>query len=221
MNVASNWRAARRFAAGAACVSSAILLLSAPALSQRAGDRERVIRERNADMMREIEIRRREGAVKTVPQEGPANPVIPYAEAKEDFRRLQLVNNEMMAALFPKGATAPLDCRLVSEAAAEINKRAARLKSNLRLPEPERDGARRPQSVSVSDEGQLRDALIALDELIMRFVTHPVFKTPVTVDARQSAEVRQHLVRIIELSKAVRAGAQKLGRTRDAKSGDD
>ena len=53
-----------------------------------------------------------------------------------------------------------------------------------------------------------------LDKFIMGFVNNPVFRSG-TVDAQRSVKAGQDLLRIIELSRAVKLGAEKLSRSRD------
>jgi hypothetical protein len=204
----------RRLVCAALC-ASALTLLAAPASSQGGGGRERAIRERNADMIRELEIRRREGAIKTAPPQ-PSHPALPYALGKEDFRTLQLVNNDMMRAVFAAGAHATPDYERIAAAAAEINKRASRLKSNLKLPESGQAASARPQASDISDDTQLRASLRVLDRLIMGFVTNPVFRNPGTVDGRHSVTAAESLIRITELSRAVRLGAERMRKMRRA-----
>ena len=52
------------------------------------------------------------------------------AQIKEDFERMQVVNNEMMRAVVKSSS---LDHKLVSESLEEINRRAKRLKENLKM----------------------------------------------------------------------------------------
>jgi hypothetical protein len=204
----------RRLLRAALCAST-LTLSAAPALPQGGGSRERAIRERNADMIRELEIRRREGSVKTTTPQ-PSHPALPYARGKEDFRTLQLVNNDLMRAVFAAGAAATPDYERIALAAAEINKRASRLKSNLKLPEPEQASSARPQASEISNDDQLRASLRALDRLIMGFVTNPVFRDPGTVDGRHSVTAAENLTRITELSRAVRLSAERMRKTRRA-----
>ena len=204
----------RRLLRAALC-ASALALSAAPALPQGGGARERAIRERNDDMIRELEIRRREGQVRSTTPQPPPHPALPYARAKEDFRTLQLVNNDMMRAVFAAGAAGTPDYERIAAAAAEINKRASRLKSNLKLPEPEQASAR-PQASDISNDEQLRASLRALDRFIMGFVTNPVFRDPGTLDGRHSVTAAENLTKIVELSRTVRLNAEKMRKTRRA-----
>lgn len=205
---------ARRLLFAALC-ASALASSAGSALPQGGGSRGSAIRERNADTLRELEMRRRDGGVKTAsPQQPQPHPALPYARSKEDFRTLQLVNNEIMREVFAAGAAGAPDYGRVAAAAAEINKRASRLKSNLRLPEPARKSPRSPE-VNISNDKQLKTSLRTLDELIMGFVTNPAFRDPGTVDGHHSAVAAENLTRIVELSRAVRLSAEKMRKARE------
>ena len=193
----------------AALCASALASAAAPALPQRGKSRETVIRERNADMHRELEIRRREGMVRDATPQPPPHPALPYARSIEDFRTLQLVNNEIMRVVFAAGAPVETDYERVAAAAAEINKRASRLKSNLKLPDPSQK-APRPLAVNISNDEQLRASLLTLDGLIMGFVTNPAFRDAGTVDGRHSGIAAETLTKVVELSRAVRLSAEKM-----------
>ncbi|HLL73998.1 MAG TPA: hypothetical protein VK421_01780 [Pyrinomonadaceae bacterium] len=201
----------------AALCASALASSAAPALSQRGVSRDSTLRTRNADTVRELEIRRREGMVREAKPQPQPHPVLPYARGKEDFRSLQLVNNEVMRAVFGAGSASPPDYGRIAAAAAEINKRASRLKSNLRLPEPYHESPH-PRPTDTSSDEQLRASLRVLDGLIMRFVTNPAFQSPSTVDTRLMVNAAEHLTQIVELSRVVRLGAEKMRKARKAEA---
>jgi len=197
----------------AAIYISALALSAATGHAQRGGTAERGMRERNADLLREMEIKRREGAINTPRAETP--PVAARCErCKEDFRRLQLANNEMMRTIFSDKPLGSIDYQHVSKATMEIKKRASRLKSELHLPEPER-AEERPEIKGISNDAQLKASLLALDKLIIGFVTNPIFRSLSALDARQGIKVRQDLVRIIELSQSIKLSAEKMEKSRD------
>ena len=132
-----------------------------------------------------------------------------YVQLQKDFEHLQTVHNQMMVMTF---ANKVLDYKLISEASTEIRKRAVRLKSNLPLPEPEED-KQKEESLKGWDEldqGQVKPALLALDDLIMRFVKNPVFQKPEVIDLRQSSQATRDLDAIIKLSGKIKKSADKL-----------
>lgn len=132
-------------------------------------------------------------------------------QIKQDFEQLQTVNNRMMATTFSNNV---LDYGLIAEASTEIRKRALRLKSNLPLPEGEK--AEPPTALQAFEEldeldGTLvKPALLALDEMVMSFVTNPIFQHPDVIDLHQSAKARRDLEGIIKLSAKIKKSTEKL-----------
>ena len=83
----------------------------------------------------------------------------------------------------------------VARSAAEINRRASRLKDNLSLPEVSATSAPRAAGADNGPD-QLQSLLSSLSNSINRFVENPVFETKV-IDARVSEQAgRDHRVRL-------------------------
>jgi hypothetical protein len=173
---------------------------------------ERELRQRNAEQMREMEIKRLENALnkKPIPDMSPS---LPYLQIREDFRQIQIVHNEMMAAAFSVKPQDLLNYKGISKATAEINKRAVRLKSTLQLPKPQIE---RTQGLDeMTNDAQLKVSLLALDNLIMKFVLNPSFGHAGVVDAQESAKASQDLIRIIELTRHIRQNSARLAGSRN------
>lgn len=130
-------------------------------------------------------------------------PRLAVAQIREDFARLQVVNNDLARAVSRGDA---LDPRFVSKSASEIKKLAVRLKENLALPEPE-DGAEGRESKVTP--GQLRAALSALDASILTFAEDIASKGVYQIDAQSSAKARRELEAIIALSEWVKKTSEK------------
>lgn len=137
-----------------------------------------------------------------------ARPRLAYVQLKQDFEHLQTVHNQMMVMTFDNKV---LDYKHISEASTEIRKRAARLKSNLPLPESEKaESQERPLKGSKElDQGQVKPALLALDDLIMSFVKNPIFQSAEVVDLQQSEKAMRDLEDIIKLSGKLKKYADK------------
>jgi len=129
-------------------------------------------------------------------------------QIKEDFTRIQIVNNAMMRKVFDE---AVLDYKDVSGQLGEIRKRASRLRENLMLPENTEKEAQQKQ-LGPAVGPQLKDSLLALDTLIMGFVKNPLFQKPGVVDAKLSAQAGRDLKTIIEFSSSIRKEVEKLSR---------
>lgn len=134
------------------------------------------------------------------------NPQMPLMQIREDFLRLQVVNNDLAKAVSENSA---LDLKLVAKSTSEIKKRASRLKFNLALPEFKKDAAKIKTDVG-PELGQVKSSLSTLDQLVLRFTNNPVFKRADVVDAQLAAKARRDLDEIIELSGGIKKNSEKL-----------
>lgn len=133
-------------------------------------------------------------------------------QTKNDFKRIQLVRNDLVDLLVSKK---PFDYKQLAGQAEEVNKRAHRLKSFLMKPaavksaeEEKADDAAKP----VYDEAAMRGALVKLCNTIHSFTGNPMFKNPEVVDAQQPAKAGGELLTIIELSENVKLNAERMAK---------
>jgi hypothetical protein len=127
-------------------------------------------------------------------------------QTKQDFKRIQLIRNDVVDYLVAKK---PLDYKLVSEQAGEINKRASRLRTILMPSAPvdkEKDAAKQTEY----DGEQIKGALVKLCNTIYSFTGNAMFKDPATVDLQKAASAGGDLLTIIELSDNVKRSADRL-----------
>jgi hypothetical protein len=130
-------------------------------------------------------------------------------QTKQDFKRIQLVRNDMVDEIVAKK---PFDLKQISERADEVNKRAVRLKSYLMPPTPE--GEKKPEEKEVSyTEEELKGALVKLCNSIYSFTGNEMFKNPGTLDAQKSLKAGADLLAIIELSGNIKRSADKLSKS--------
>jgi hypothetical protein len=130
------------------------------------------------------------------------------AQIREDFMRIQVINDELVKSSARADA---LDPKLVAKSAAEIKKRAERLKYNLALPETEEDV--KPAKSEVGAEiGLLKSSLSTLDKLITGFVTNSVFASADVVDAQSAIKARRDIEEIIELSGGIKKSGERLSK---------
>jgi len=125
-------------------------------------------------------------------------------QTEEDFNRILTVHNEIARALSSQKA---IDYGFVSEATAEIKKRASRVQSSLKLG-PE-EGYAAPKLEEIND-AQMKDALIKLCKQIRSFVTNPMIANARTVDAEQLTKARHDLENTIQLSEQIRKDADRI-----------
>jgi hypothetical protein len=130
-------------------------------------------------------------------------------QIKEDFRRLQVIRNEMVHNLL---AGKPLDNKLISVQVEEINKRAARFRTYLVPTTPAGPEESNKKQVELNSS-EMKEALVRLCNLIVSFVENPVLKNPGTNDAQQSTKANSDLVNIINLSDNIKRSADKLNKT--------
>ena len=130
-------------------------------------------------------------------------------QIKEDFRRIQIIRNEMVHNL--RAGTA-VDYKLVSGQVEETNKRAARMKTYL-VPTTPADSKESEKKQVEFDGVGMKGALVRLCNLIYSFVENPVLKNPGTNDAEQSTKVASDLLNIIDLSDNIKRSADKLKKT--------
>src|SRR5215204_38706 len=135
-------------------------------------------------------------------------------QTKNDFKRIQLVRNDLVDLLVSKQ---PFDYKQLGEQAEEINKRAHHLKSFLMKPPPE--GAtpaneKNPEGATPEyEEAGMRSALVKLCNTIHSFTGNPMFKNPDVVDAQQPAKAGSDLLVIIELSENIKHNAGRLAKS--------
>ncbi|HYO92278.1 MAG TPA: hypothetical protein VEQ40_11605 [Pyrinomonadaceae bacterium] len=127
---------------------------------------------------------------------------------KQDFKRIQIVRNEMVDDLVTQK---PLDYKLIAERAGEINKRAHRLKTFLMQPVSEEQEKETKPAIEYKHE-EIKGALVKLCNTIYKFTENPILKTPDVVDVEQSTKAGGDLLSIIELSDNIKRSVEKLGR---------
>jgi len=121
---------------------------------------------------------------------------------KEDFRQLQIVNNELMKRTFvPRSGNSPITPKEIRASLGEIQNRARRLKVNFRLPDA--------QANAKEDIVTLPSGLLRLDEKVMRFVDNPIFQQLRVVDAQLSVQAAEDLEAILRLTDSLRKLAKE------------
>jgi hypothetical protein len=123
--------------------------------------------------------------------ERPREPRLAEAQIKEDFRRLQIINNEVQASAARNGTPS----QTLIKSLSEIRKRARRLRSNLVL------AAGKGEESTVTAGGESLAALLTMmDESVKGFVTNPMFGSGKVLDVELTKKAAADLARVIELS---------------------
>jgi hypothetical protein len=111
-------------------------------------------------------------------------------QTRADFRRLQIVNNDLMKRFFVLHTA---DARAIRSALEEIHKLADRLQTNLGLAAPAR-------SPGFAEKPLFRPALLQLDHAVMSFVNNPVFQETKVLDSTLAERAGKDLNEIVRLS---------------------
>ncbi|SRR6266511_489656 len=188
-----------------------------PILAQQQGNPVYVppaMERREADMANQRETRQREmmrESLGRVPERrrDPRYVQAVIAQINQDFERIQLVRNQIVR--FQSASDGP-DYKFISDAAAEVKKRANRLKSNLALADTEEDEKVEKIPGELNGE-QVRTALSTLCDRIESFVKSPVFETPGVIDVQVIAKTSRDLRSMIELGDSISKSAERLSKT--------
>ena len=196
------------------CLMTALILLiifAAPVLAQSVppGGPPPIDRRANTDRIRQQDMSSREWQLRNFGTE----PVRPkderqlkalMAQTEEDFTRILTLHNAIARALT---SNKDLNYQFVSEATAEIKKRATRVQSTLALHLAADDAP-----VKEKSDPKLKDSLVKLCKEIRSFVTNPIIENPSTIDAEQLTRARRDLESLIQLSGLIKKGSDKLSR---------
>ena len=194
-------------------LAAALLLLSASSSVGQGGPSPAARRDPEMDRVRDEQ--RRAMQLRKVGEEDARAPDERAVKAAvkqlgEDFRRIQVIRNDVARSLV---AASPLDYARVSEQAAEVHKRALRMKAYLALdrdPKSPKAGEAPPAEAPKFGETELKGALVRLCKTIDGFVANPRFTSPDVLNVAASALAGRDLEEIITLSEGVRESALKL-----------
>jgi hypothetical protein len=118
-------------------------------------------------------------------------------QVAEDLSALQTAYNDLVLTLRSSSA-GPAESS-VTASATEIRKRAARLKANLALPEPDAE-TQREGATPLPPPETPRKALGTLCRYILAFVTNPIFEAGAAFDVKHATQAGRDLEAIIEVS---------------------
>ena len=190
-----------------------VLVFAAPALSQNPpGGPPPIDRRTNAGRVRQQDMASREWQLRNFGNESKRPKDRRQLEAlmaqtEEDFNRILSLHNELARAIKSNNA---FNYQFVSEASAEIKKRASRVQSNLALELSAEEAAANPTNVKEFDEPHMKNALIELCTSIRSFVTNPSIENPNTIDAQHMARAKRDLENLIQLSGQIKKDADKI-----------
>jgi hypothetical protein len=178
-----------------------LMFCVSPVFAQNSPGPPVIDRTANTDRIRQQEMSSREWQLRNFGNEPKAPKDRRQVEAlmaqtEEDFTRILTLHNEIARALTSKN---DLDNHFISEATAEIKKRASRVQSSLALrPSPE-ETLELEKSAAPKDL-PMKEGLVKLCHQIRSFVTNPSIENPNTINAEQMAKARKDLESLIQLS---------------------
>ena len=192
-----------------------LLFLAAPVFSQQAPGPPPIDRRTNPERARQQDMTRREYQLRNFGNQPGGTSDRRQLEAlmaqtEQDFNRILTLHNEIARAI---SSNRDLDYHFVSDATAEIRKKANRLQTTLGLREPIKVQLNTKEGGDTNN-APLKTALVNLCKHIKNFVTNPVIETPSTVNAEQLAKARRDLESLIQLSEQIKKDADKLIKTR-------
>lgn len=163
----------------------------------------------NSERQRQQEMSRREYQLRNFGKE-PGAPKdrrqveALMAQTEEDFNRILTLHNEIARALTSKN---DLNYQFISDATAEIKKRASRVQDSLALGLPDEEALEIGKSAK--DE-PIKDSLVTLCNQIRSFVTNPSIENPHTINVEEMTKARRDLESVIQLSERIKKDADKL-----------
>jgi hypothetical protein len=187
-----------------------LILFAVPVLAQRVPTGGPPVDRTNTDRVRQQQMSNREWQLRNFGHE-PNAPMdrrqleALVAQTEEDFNRILSLHNEIARML---AASKPIEYTFISDASAEIKKRATRLQSTLGLHQLPSDAPVEEKSLELNDS-KMKDELVRMCNQIKNFVTNPVIATPNTVDAQQLSNARRDLESLIQLSGHLKKEAGK------------
>jgi hypothetical protein len=153
-----------------------------------------------------IESRQRDlrGLRKETPPSRDSDAPLAYPKIEEDLELLQVTNSRLSEAA---GSVPALDYRQIRKYAAEVKKRAARIRIHLLLPEPEKSEKVKKRDEEYTPE-DLKWEINTLDVLVKRLIENPVFRQPLVFNVDQAAKGWRDLDEIIRLSEQIQKRAE-------------
>ncbi len=128
-------------------------------------------------------------------------------QINDDFKALQVLNNKVMSEVTRAGE---VDYKSISNWIAEIGSKASRLKANMVLPKVETEKSK--VASETINEARLRNDLMALDKVVMAFVTNEVFKSDNVIQLDLATKASKDLSEIIEQSRTLKKAAALLAK---------
>jgi hypothetical protein len=136
--------------------------------------------------------------------ETSSTPAPNFSQIKEDFERIQILNSDFLQV---NASSKTPTYERISEAAAEIQKRAIRLNSNLFAP---KSGKQAKKNEAGPEHQELKSLLVVLDNAITSFAHSPIFQSSTVVKHDDTKNAQNELEKVIKLSAAIKLEAERM-----------
>jgi hypothetical protein len=127
-------------------------------------------------------------------------------QMNHDFKQIQMIRLSMVQNI---AAGKSFEYKQLASEAAEIKKRAARLKTTLALRQNSEADRKEPEPVEYEADS-IQNAASDLCLEISRFTTNPLFNVGAVYNVRYANEADKTLETIIDLSESIKSSADKL-----------
>ena len=117
------------------------------------------------------------------------------ASVRNNFRQLQIVNNNLMARLFERSPARQITNKEIRSSLGEIKKLAERLRSSFGLPK---------MKTNEEPDVALAPGLLQLNRAIVSFVNNPLFKQPRVYDTEHASQAGKDLSEVLRLADVLR-----------------
>jgi hypothetical protein len=183
----------RRFApqlfAQLSCISLALFSISD---AQAQGPRSRITKNQVQDGGEALENLRRQARIQPVHRDRRVD----HVSLRNDFRQIQIVNNDLMKRVFGRSATKKITNKEIRSSLGEIKKLAERLAASFGIP------TKKTQSTT---EVALTTGLLQLDKAIVSFVDNPMFEQLRVYDTDMVSQAGKDLSEVLRLADALRS----------------
>jgi hypothetical protein len=117
------------------------------------------------------------------------------ASVRNDYRQLQIVNNNLMERMFDGSSAQTISNKEIRSSLGEIKKLAERLRSSFGIPKIKAD---------VEPDVALASGLLQLNRAVVSFVDNPLFQQPGVYDAELASQAGKDVSEVLRLADVLR-----------------
>ncbi len=146
------------------------------------------------------QIQNREWALENLRKQARLQPtarekLLDQVALRNDFRQLQIVNNDLMRRMFEGTSTPRITNKEIRSSLGEIKKLAERLADGFGVPRTK---------PNADTEVALAPGLLQLDKAVMSFVDNSLFQQPKVFDAELASQAAKDLSEVLRLAEVLR-----------------